>query len=153
MCVHSYSLRIESMLLKEEFPAVSEAMKSNISVLQTAARGNNTAAFSVCVHACVKFHPQPLEKLQSLLEMFHQKWHFCHFEKKDYGVFSCCLFLQSLRVIQHWVVTRFQKMVRQDFIVMYCWWEAITEKSQFLQNSPLPVFSNNNVTHPVRKQK
>lgn len=36
--VPSYSLRIESMLLKEEFPAVSEAMKSNISILQTATR-------------------------------------------------------------------------------------------------------------------
>lgn len=51
MCVHSYVLRIESMLLKEEFPAVSEAMKRDISILRTAARGNKTQN-RFCVRVC-----------------------------------------------------------------------------------------------------
>lgn len=103
MCVHSYSLRIESMLLKEEFPAVSEAMKSNISILQTAARGNKTAGFSACVHACVKIHHAA--STAGLAPEFSQnvptKMAFLPVWKKDHGVFSFCVFLQNLRVIQH----------------------------------------------------
>lgn len=52
MYVHSYALRIESMLLKKEFPAVSEAMKRDISILRNAARGKKNAD-CLCVYVCV----------------------------------------------------------------------------------------------------
>lgn len=37
----SYSVRIESMLLKEEFPVVSDAMKRDIKILRAATKGTN----------------------------------------------------------------------------------------------------------------
>ncbi|XP_010776713.1 FH2 domain-containing protein 1-like [Notothenia coriiceps] len=38
----SYSLRIEALLLKEEFPAACEAMTRDLKTLRSATRGTNT---------------------------------------------------------------------------------------------------------------
>lgn len=42
----SYTVRIESMLLKEDFPAACEAMRRDIKILRSAIKGNDLAASS-----------------------------------------------------------------------------------------------------------
>lgn len=44
LSVCSYTVRIESMLLKEDFPAACEAMKRDIKILRAAIKGNTLAA-------------------------------------------------------------------------------------------------------------
>lgn len=41
----SYSVVIESMLLKEEFPASCDAMKRDISILRSATEGNDLVRY------------------------------------------------------------------------------------------------------------
>lgn len=50
----SYSVRIESMLLKEEFPGACEVMTRDITILRCATKGNNCTLSSVQEHCSLR---------------------------------------------------------------------------------------------------